>query len=146
MLNFQLLFGDLTSNALFSEFITFSFCSPTFFKQPKWVHSHVFASLPSLVPSLPYSHCDGGDSVSPFSLPTWVQALICVSFVPSLTGGPSLSGFLINFPCFPGLIPHSFLFPFFSEPSFCYFSCFSQSSNIFQHEYTWKVHKSRHFY
>ena len=117
MLNFQLLLGDLTNNALFSEFITFSFCSPPFFKQPKWVHSHVSASLSSIVPSLPYSHCDGGNYVSPFPLPIWVQALICVSFAPSLTGGPSLSGFLTStFHVFLGLFLILSSFPSFQNP------------------------------
>lgn len=69
-------------------------------------------SLLHIIPcSFPYIlHYDYGNSVSP-SLSIWAQALICVSFVPSLT-----SVFLTNFPCFYGLIPHSLLISSFQNP------------------------------
>lgn len=53
-----------------------------------------------------------------FSLPPFPSGFRfwCVSFVPSLTWGPSPLGFLISFACFPGHNCPCLLISFFSEP------------------------------
>lgn len=49
-------------------------------------------------------------------LSTWVQALICARFVPTITWRLFPSGFLINFPWFSGLIPPCLLISSFQNP------------------------------